>query len=228
MPTLDVQRDGPVERVTLNRPDVRNALNDELIAELTEWASSRRAASEVRVAVLGGAGKTFSAGADVTWMSKAIAYTKEENQRDAERLSALFAALDRLPVPLIGRIQGAALGGGSGLAAVCDVVTMDPDTPAGGVPGISPTSYGPGQTITDAFNDFGCRFDFRNSSSPCTMDEHGFDFVSDESTAQFCTIGTVDVFWRFPFGDTRLTARWRDQSGVLGPPRSIIIRVMSQ
>jgi methylglutaconyl-CoA hydratase len=125
MSLLDVHRDGPVVRVTLNRPDVRNALNDELISELTAWASSVRDARDVRVAVLGGAGKTFSAGADVTWMSKAIAYSKEENLRDAERLSALFAALDRLPIPLIGRIQGAALGGGSGLAAVCDVVVTD-------------------------------------------------------------------------------------------------------
>jgi methylglutaconyl-CoA hydratase len=125
MATIDVRRDGSVERVTLNRPDVRNALNDELIAELTEWASSIRHARGVRVAVLGGAGKTFSAGADVAWMSKAIAYSQEENVRDAERLSAMFAALDRLPVPLIGRIQNAALGGGSGLAAVCDVVVAD-------------------------------------------------------------------------------------------------------
>ena len=125
MTTIDVRRVGPVERVTLNRPDVRNALNDELIAELTEWASSIRDAREVRVAVLGGVGKTFSAGADVTWMSRAIAYSKEENQRDAERLSALFAALDQLPVPLVGRVQGAALGGGCGLAAICDVVVAE-------------------------------------------------------------------------------------------------------
>jgi methylglutaconyl-CoA hydratase len=125
MATMDVRREGAVERVTLNRPEVRNALNDELIAELTEWASSISDARDVRVAVLGGTGKTFSAGADVTWMSKAIAYSKEENLRDAERLSALFASLDRLPVPLIGRVQGAALGGGSGLAAVCDVVVAD-------------------------------------------------------------------------------------------------------
>lgn len=125
MSLVDVRRDGPVVRVTLNRPDVRNALNDELIAALTEWASSVRSASDLRVAVLGGAGKTFSAGADVTWMSRAINYTREENQRDAERLSALFAALDRVPMPLIGRIQGAALGGGAGLAAVCDVVAAD-------------------------------------------------------------------------------------------------------
>ena len=125
MPTIDIRRDGPVERVTLNRPDVRNALNDELIAELTEWAESMRDARDVRVAVLGGAGKTFSAGADVTWMSRAIAYSTEENQRDAERLSALFAALDRLPVPLVGRVHGAALGGGCGLAAICDVVVAE-------------------------------------------------------------------------------------------------------
>ncbi len=125
MSTLDVRRDGPIERVTLNRPDVRNALNDELIAELTEWASSIRDARDVRVAVLGGAGKSFSAGADVTWMSRAIAYSKEENLRDAERLSDMYAAIDRLPVPVIGRIQGAALGGGAGLAAVCDVVVTE-------------------------------------------------------------------------------------------------------
>jgi hypothetical protein len=117
---------------------------------------------------------------------------------------------------------------GDGSTAVCDVVTMDPNTPAGGVPGISPPSYGPGQDITDAINDLGCRFDFRNSSSPCTLDEGGFSFVSPDSTAQFCTVGTIDVFWRFHVGDTRMTARWRDQSGVLGPARSIIVRVLSQ
>ena len=122
---IETRQDGPIERVTLNRPDVRNALDDELIAELAAWASSIRDAQDVRVAVLAGAGKSFSAGADVTWMSRAIGYSKEENLRDAERLSAMFAALDRLPVPLIGRIQGAALGGGAGLAAVCDVVVAD-------------------------------------------------------------------------------------------------------
>lgn len=117
---------------------------------------------------------------------------------------------------------------GDGSTAVCDVVTMDPNTPAGGVPGISPPSYAAGQNITDAINDLGCRFDFRTTASPCTMNQAGFNFVSPNSTAQFCTIGTIDVFWRFPFGDTRLTARWRDLSGVLGPARSIIVRVMSQ
>ena len=75
--------------------------------------------------VLSGAGKTFCAGADVTWMSKTVHYTREENLRDAMAMSRMFAALDDLPVPLVGRIHGAALGGGAGLAAVCDIVVAE-------------------------------------------------------------------------------------------------------
>ena len=125
---LDVRREGPVEFLTLNRPDARNALNDEVIAELAAWAARTREDRRARVVVLGGAGKTFSAGADVEWMAKAVRYTAEQNLRDAAALSAMFAALDRLPVPLVGRIQGAALGGGAGLAAVCDVVVAEDQT----------------------------------------------------------------------------------------------------
>src|ERR1700759_2857392 len=115
------QREGAVERLTLNRPDVRNAFNEHVIAELTEWAARTREAAvrhEVRAVVLAGAGKMFCAGADVTWMSKALTYTEEENLRDAMAMSRMFAAIDELPVAVIGRIQGAALGGGAGLAAV--------------------------------------------------------------------------------------------------------------
>src|SRR5919204_2693583 len=122
---LVTRRDGHVEYVTLNRPDVRNAFNEQVIAELTAWAAETRVAAgrrQVRAAVLAGAGKVFSAGADVTWMAKTIRYTEEENLGDATAMSRMFAALDELPVPLIGRITGAALGGGAGLAAVCDIV----------------------------------------------------------------------------------------------------------
>jgi len=125
---LTSQRDGAVERLTLNRPDVRNAFNEHVIAELTSWAWNVREQAlrgEVRVAVIGGAGKSFCAGADVTWMSKTVQYTEEENLRDAAAMSAMFGAIDTLPVPVIGRIHGAALGGGAGLAAVCDVVVAD-------------------------------------------------------------------------------------------------------
>src|SRR5712692_3880935 len=101
------RRDGAVEYLTLNRPDVRNAFNEHVIAELTAWAAQAReqaARREIRVVVLGGAGKTFCAGADVTWMSKPVHYTEDENLRDATAMSRMFAALDALPVPVVGRI----------------------------------------------------------------------------------------------------------------------------
>ena len=120
--------DGPVTRVTLNRPEVRNAFNERLVAELTAWAASVEAGGEARVAVLAGAGKAFCAGADLAWMSSMVDYTHEENVRDARALAAMFDGLDRLPIPLIGRVHGAALGGGAGLAAVCDIVVAAEDT----------------------------------------------------------------------------------------------------
>ena len=121
MSLISVTLDGPVVRVVLNRPDVRNAFNEDVIAELTGWARGVPA-SGARVAVLAGAGKAFCAGADLQWMSKMVAYSRDENERDAMAMSAMFNALDTLPIPLIGRIHGAALGGGTGLAAVCDIV----------------------------------------------------------------------------------------------------------
>jgi len=124
---LDIRRDGPVEYVTLNRPEVRNAFDETLIAELTAWAHTASGRDAPRVAVLGGAGKVFSAGADLSWMAKTVEYTHEENLRDAEALAAMLDALDRLPVPLVGRVHGAALGGGLGLAAVCDIVIAADD-----------------------------------------------------------------------------------------------------
>ena len=125
--TLQRRRDDVVEYVTLNRPDVRNAFNEQMIAELTAWAAAINADDDVRVAVVGGAGKVFSAGADITWMAKALEYTHDDNVRDANAAARMFAALDTLPIPLIGRVHGAALGGGSGLAAVCDVVVAEQD-----------------------------------------------------------------------------------------------------
>src|SRR6185295_5072533 len=101
---LDTRRDGPVEHLTLNRPDVRNAFNEHVIAELTAWAARARdqvARHELRVVVLGGAGKTFCAGADVAWMAKTVHYTEDENLRDATAMSRMFAALDELPVPVV-------------------------------------------------------------------------------------------------------------------------------
>ena len=118
---------GPVTTLTLNRPEVRNAFNEELIRQLTEWAEGVTPDGSVRVAVLQGAGSVFCAGADLQWMSKMVGYSREENLDDARRAAGMFRVLDSVPIPLIGRIHGAALGGGSGLAAVCDVVVAAED-----------------------------------------------------------------------------------------------------
>ena len=126
MRSVNIAQDGPVLRVTLNRPDVRNAFNEEVIAELTGWARAVPA-SGARVAVISGAGKAFCAGADLNWMSKMVSYSREENVADARAMAAMFDALDTLPIPLVGRVHGAALGGGVGLAAVCDIVVAAED-----------------------------------------------------------------------------------------------------
>jgi methylglutaconyl-CoA hydratase len=128
MSHLLIEHVGPVVRVTLNRPDVRNAFNEELIAELTAWARSVKPGPEPRAAVLAGAGRSFCAGADLAWMSKMVAYSHDDNVRDARAMATMFEALDRLPIPLIGRAHGVALGGGAGLAAVCDIVVAAEDT----------------------------------------------------------------------------------------------------
>jgi methylglutaconyl-CoA hydratase len=123
---LAVRRDGPVERLTLNRPEVRNAFNAAMIAELTAWAALPRPG--VRVVVLSGEGPLFCAGADLAWMAGMAEYSRDENLADAHALARMFTALDTLPVPLVGRVHGTALGGGCGLAAVCDIVVAADDT----------------------------------------------------------------------------------------------------
>lgn len=124
---IQTRRAGPVEYLTLNRPEVRNAFNEHVIHELTQWAETISSDNAVRVAVLAGAGKVFCAGADLGWMAKMASYTHEENVRDATSMARMYASLDRLPVPLIGRVHGAALGGGAGLLAVCDIAVADQD-----------------------------------------------------------------------------------------------------
>jgi methylglutaconyl-CoA hydratase len=125
---LTTSRDGPVEHVTLNRPDVRNAFNAGMIAELSSWAAQFRShADGVRAVVIGGGGKAFCAGADAAWLAAIASHSEDENVRDATATSQMFRAIDELPVPVIGRVQGAAIGGGAGLAAVCDIVVSAED-----------------------------------------------------------------------------------------------------
>jgi methylglutaconyl-CoA hydratase len=121
-----VEHAGPAVTVTLNRPDVRNALDDTVVSALTEWARGPMPEG-ARAAILRGAGKTFCAGADLAWMSRMVEYSVDENVREASALADMFHALDALPIALIGQIHGAALGGGAGLAAVCDIVVAADD-----------------------------------------------------------------------------------------------------
>jgi methylglutaconyl-CoA hydratase len=115
---LRIKRDGPVLRVTLAKPERRNAFDAELIRELHEAFS---AVDDARVVVLAGEGPSFSAGADVEWQRSAIELSYDENVEDALRLYRMLEAIDTCPAPVVGRIQGYALGGGSGVAACLDV-----------------------------------------------------------------------------------------------------------
>jgi methylglutaconyl-CoA hydratase len=120
--TLQISRDGPVARVFLNRPDVRNAFNDGVIAELTAAFAGFAADDTLRAVVLGGHGKAFCAGADLSWMRAMADYTWEQNRNDAQGLADMLYAIWSCPVPVIGRVHGDCYAGGVGLAAVCDIL----------------------------------------------------------------------------------------------------------
>ena len=109
----------------MNRPDVRNAFNEHVIAELHAWANRAQEDKSLRVVVFAGAGKVFSAGADAAWMAKMAGYSHDDNMRDARAGAEVFLAINTIPAIVIGRVHGAALGGGSGLAAVCDIVVAE-------------------------------------------------------------------------------------------------------
>lgn len=122
---LSPARQGAVERLTLQRPDVRNAFNEEVIGELTAWARAAAADTTLRVVILSGAGKVFSAGADANWMARMVGYSHDENVHDATRMAEMFLALNTIPAAIVGRIHGAALGGGAGLTAICDIAVAE-------------------------------------------------------------------------------------------------------
>ncbi|MEZ5953137.1 MAG: enoyl-CoA hydratase-related protein [Hyphomonas sp.] len=114
--------------VTLNRPDVHNAFNAELIAELTDAFKSIADESTIRMMILRGAGASFSAGADLDWMKRAALHTKEDNVRDAMNLAEMLRTLWEMPQMTLAMVQGAAMGGGAGLVAACDVAVAMTDS----------------------------------------------------------------------------------------------------
>lgn len=119
--TLELQHEGFLATVTLNRPDVRNAFNETTIAELTEVFRSLDNDASVRVVVLAANGPAFCAGADLNWMKKMADYTYEENLADAGQLAAMLSAIYHCSKPVIARVQGDCYAGGMGLLAACDI-----------------------------------------------------------------------------------------------------------
>ena len=170
---LLVERSGPsgsVARVTLNRPDVHNAFNAELIGELRGLFRrlSDEPAESLRAVVLSGAGPSFCAGADVNWMRASLGLTREQNEQDAMVMAEMFDAIDSCAAPVIARVHGAALGGGMGLCAVSDLVIAESGAKFGFTEtrlGILPSVIAPfvitkiGETHARALFPSGRRFD---------------------------------------------------------------------
>jgi methylglutaconyl-CoA hydratase len=125
---LSVRRADSVAYVALERPEVRNAFNAEAIAELDRTFADLESDEGVRAIVLSGAGKTFCGGADITWMRASLDLSHDENVEDARAMSRMFRRIDRIAKPVIGRIHGAALGGGAGLVACCDIAIASSGT----------------------------------------------------------------------------------------------------
>ncbi len=123
--TLEIERLGGVATVWMNRPEVFNAFNEQLIADLEQACIALDEDASVRVVILAGRGRHFSAGADLNWMRRASSYNEAENREDARRFARMLRRLSELSKPTIARVQGAALGGGTGLAAACDMAVAD-------------------------------------------------------------------------------------------------------
>ena len=124
---LEVAKKDGVARVTLDRPELRNAFNDELIGKLHAAFQDVSRDRSVRVMVLAGNGPAFCAGADLNWMKRMAGYGPAENLADAKALAAMLATLDRLPKPTIARVPGPVFAGGTGLVAACDIAVGTPE-----------------------------------------------------------------------------------------------------
>jgi methylglutaconyl-CoA hydratase len=124
---LTVETKGSVARVTLDRPEIRNAFDDALIAALTQALRALDADDKVRAVVLAGNGPAFCAGADLNWMQRMAGYTYEQNLADARALAAMLKTLDRMRKPTLARVHGPAFAGGVGLVAACDIAVGVPE-----------------------------------------------------------------------------------------------------
>jgi methylglutaconyl-CoA hydratase len=140
---LQVEFDGPVARIWMNRPEARNAFDGLMTTELRKTLFDLRTVDSVRVIVIGGRGAAFCAGADLQWMKAMVAFTREENLREAQALADLFFTVYESPKPVVARVHGAALGGGAGLVAACDIPIAALGTEFGFTEGIIPALISP-------------------------------------------------------------------------------------
>ena len=124
---LIVEQRGRIAVVTLNRPELRNAFDETLIASVTRTLRALDAEADVRVVVLAGAGSACCAGADLNWMKRMAGYSYEQNLADAEALAEMLRTLDRMQKPTIARVHGPAFAGGVGLVAACDIAVGSPE-----------------------------------------------------------------------------------------------------
>ena len=118
---VEVTRDGAVATVTIRRPDVHNAFDEHVIAQLAEAFTGLSTEPVVRAVILTGEGRSFSAGADLTWMRRAASFSESENRRNAASLAAMLRGVAECPVPVVAKVQGGAFGGGAGLVAAADI-----------------------------------------------------------------------------------------------------------
>src|SRR6266850_8520377 len=204
--TLLAEESDGVLLVTLNRPEVHNAFNDELITEAVELFRGV-GQRNVRAVVLRGSGSNFCAGADLNWMSGMIGYTRDENVRDSSNLARMYACINECPFPVIGRVQGAAIGGGVGLVAVCDIVVCTREAKFGLAEvklGIMPAVISPyviakiGETHARALFLTGERFDAERALRiglvhRVVEDTAALDAAVDETIAQIKTSGPEAV-----------------------------------
>jgi len=123
--TLDITKD--IARVTFNKPEKHNAFDEEMLQEVTRIFNELKETKSVRAIILTGNGPSFSAGANLDWMKKVAGYTKEQNMEDAKRLATMFYTIYSCPKPVVGRVNGTALGGGAGLVASCDIAVAAAD-----------------------------------------------------------------------------------------------------
>ncbi len=193
--TLDIRRPSPhVAEVWLNRPEVRNAFNAEVIAELTAAFTTLGAEPDLRAIVLGGHGKAFCAGADLGWMREMAGYDWEQNRADAQALADMLWAVYRCPVPVVGRIHGDCYAGGVGLAAVCDVLVA-----AEGINfclsearlGLLPGTIGP--YVVRAMGEQAARRYFVTAERFSSQQAHGIGFVHELCAAEAldATVGEI-------------------------------------